>query len=274
MPGKRDGDSRTPVATRSALRLGVGGGDTGEVNSPTVDVRPAAQRFLTRGDGIESQHCFSFGEHYDPDNVGCGPLQVSNEERVAVGAGFGDHPHHDAEIITWVLSGSLVHEDSWGHRGVVYPGLAQRMSAGQGIVHSERNDLFRVDPDQAAEPVHFVQMWLRPDEAGGAPSYRQSEVDLGGLDGGWVAVASGSHPDAVVTLGTAGATLWVTRLGVGVRRSLPDAALVHGYLARGEMELEGFGRLSAGDSLRITGGAGLWVTGRRAAELLVWTLGA
>ena len=85
---------------------------------------------------------------------------------VRVGAGYPDHPHRDAEIITWVLSGSLVHEDSRGNSGLIYPGLVQRMSAGSGIVHAERNDAYRIDPTLPAEPVHFIQMWIRPDEPG------------------------------------------------------------------------------------------------------------
>ena len=221
---------------------------------------------------MEQRHCFSFGEHYDPDNVGFGRLLVNNDERVAVGSGFPDHPHRDAEIVTWVLAGALVHEDSTGHRGVVYPGLAQRLSAGRGVVHSERNDRFTLDPDRTPEPVHFVQMWLQPDEAGLTPSYQQAEVDLAGLDAGWVPIASGQHPDAAVTLGAEGATMWVTRLGEGMQRDLPHGTRVHLYVARGRVELSGAGTLSAGDSVRVLGAAGPTVSATGAAELLVWTL--
>ena len=85
---------------------------------------------MTRADWATTRHSFSFGEHYDPDNVAFGPVLVNNDDYVRSGAGYADHPHADAEIVTWVLSGSLVHADSTGHRGIVYPGLAQRMSAG------------------------------------------------------------------------------------------------------------------------------------------------
>lgn len=237
-----------------------------------IDVRRAGQRFVTRTDWRESRHCFSFGEHYDPTNVGHGRLMVSNHEVLSAGTGFGSHPHRDAEIVTWVLSGSLVHEDSEGRRGVVYPGLAQRMSAGRGIVHSERNDAFRSDPERLAEPVHFVQMWLRPDEIGAPPCYGQHSLDLGGLVAGWVPVASGRDPEAVVSLGVAGATLWVTVLAAGVSRVLPVAPLVHVYVARGDLDLETVGPLSEGDSVRVTGDAALRVTGRQDAELLVWAM--
>lgn len=247
-----------------------------------VQVRRAGQRFATRTDWLESRHCFSFGEHYDPDNVAHGRLLVSNDDVVTVGAGFGDHPHRDAEIVTWVLSGSLVHEDSFGHRGIVYPGLAQRMSAGRGIVHAERNDAYRIDPNRPAEPVRFVQMWVRPDEAGTEPSYQQRELDLSDLARGWVPVASGGSPDALVTLGAQDATLWVTELAAGVSRNLPDGPYVHLYVARGQVELESQGRLAdgdavnllEGDSVRLVAAGPLRVTGRGPlAELLVWETG-
>jgi redox-sensitive bicupin YhaK (pirin superfamily) len=244
------------------------------VRLPTIDVRPASQRFSTSGEGLESRHSFSFGQHYAPDNVGHGRLMVNNDELVSTGAGFGDHPHRDAEIITWVLSGSLVHEDSFGNRGEVYPGLAQRMSAGRGIVHSERNDAFRLDPTRAVQPVHFVQMWVRPDEAGGEPSYLQQELSLADLATGWLPVASGQERDAVVTLGARESTLWVTVLAPGVTRQLPSAPFVHVYVARGDVELESAGLLMTGDSVRITGDAALKVRGRSEAELLVWAMAA
>ena len=241
---------------------------------PAVELRRAEQRYRSTAEGIESRHVFSFGAHYDPDEVGHGALLVANEETLLVGRGFDDHPHADAEICTWVLSGSLLHRDSAGHSGVVVPGLAQRMSAGSGIVHAERNDAFRHDPHLPAVPVHFVQMWLRPDLPGVQPSYEQQELDLTELTRGWRPVVSGQHPDAAVRLGSRGSTLWVTVLGPGVRRELPTGALAHLYLARGEAELEGVGTLAAGDSVRITGEAALAVTGRVDAEVLLWTMAA
>ena len=102
-----------------------------------IDVRRAADRFVTKTDWLDSKHSFSFGHHYDPANVGHGLLRANNDDIVAPGGGFHTHPHQDMEIVTWVLRGSLLHQDSTGHSGVIYPGLAQRMSAGTGILHSE-----------------------------------------------------------------------------------------------------------------------------------------
>jgi redox-sensitive bicupin YhaK (pirin superfamily) len=125
----------------------------------TIDVRRAADRFSTRVGWLDSAHSFSFGPHWDPANTHHGLLLVNNDDVVLPGTGFETHPHRDMEIVTWVLSGSLVHQDSTGHNGVIYPGLAQRMSAGRGIRHSERNDSWHLDGGDAHdEPVHFVQM--------------------------------------------------------------------------------------------------------------------
>jgi quercetin 2,3-dioxygenase len=245
---------------------------TPRIHTPDIDVRRAGERFLTRTGGAETYHSFSFGEHYDPTNVGFGRLMVNNDDLVRVGAGYADHAHHDAEIVTWVLSGSLVHEDSHGNSGLIYPGLAQRMSAGSGIVHAERNDAYRIDPTRPAEPVHFIQMWIRPDEPGAPPSYQQNEIALGDLVTGWVPIASGRHPHAVVGLGSAGSTLWVTVMPSGSSRRLPDGDLLHVYLSRGNVEVETIGRLEPGDSLRLSGSAQQRLSAITEAEVLVWEM--
>jgi redox-sensitive bicupin YhaK (pirin superfamily) len=239
---------------------------------PQLDVRRAADRFVTRTDWATTRHSFSFGAHYDPGNVGFGSLLAVNEDLVRSGTGYDPHPHVDAEIVTWVLSGSLVHQDSRGHSGVVYPGLAQRMSAGSGIVHSERNDAYRTDPTRPEEPVHFWQLWVRPDISGGEPSYQQRELDLADLDADWLPVASGSHPDAVITLGSAGSTLWAVRVAAGVARQVPDGPLIHLSVLSGEVDLESAGRLTAGDSVRVRDTGGLRVTGVADAEVLAWVM--
>src|SRR3954452_8142530 len=125
----------------------------------STTVKRAGERFATRLGWLDSKHSFSFGHHYDPANTGFGLLLVSNDDVVAPGMGFETHPHRDMEIVTWVLDGGLVHQDSIGHNGVIYPGLAQRMSAGTGILHSEKNDSWRLQGGDAhRDPVHFIQM--------------------------------------------------------------------------------------------------------------------
>ena len=144
----------------------------------SVDIRRASDRGTSTTDWLESRHSFSFGGYYDPSNTHHGLLLVNNDDVVAPAAGFDTHPHRDMEIVTWVLEGSLAHRDSMGNSGVIYPGLAQRMSAGSGLLHSEKND-------STSERVHFVQMWVAPDESGIAPGYQQAEIDDGRLQAGW-----------------------------------------------------------------------------------------
>src|SRR6476660_2880626 len=121
----------------------------------TTTVQRAQDRFHTQIDWLDSWHSFSFGGHYDRNNTHHGQLLVVNDDVIAPGGGFGTHPHRDMEIVTWVLEGSLRHGDSIGTDDVITPGLAQRMSAGSGIRHSEVNA-------SATEPVHLIQMWVPP----------------------------------------------------------------------------------------------------------------
>src|SRR6184192_430199 len=121
-----------------------------------IDVRRGDSRYRTHTGWLDSRHSFSFGNHYHPENTHHGLLLVSNDDVVKPGSGFMTHPHQDMEIVTWVLEGELEHQDTLGNKDVIYPGLAQRMSAGTGIWHSEMN------PSGNA-PVHFVQMWVLPD---------------------------------------------------------------------------------------------------------------
>ena len=242
--------------------------------APLVDVRRAADRFGTRISWLDSKHSFSFGRHYDPGNTHHGLLLVNNDDVVSPGAGFETHPHQDMEIVTWVLRGALVHQDSTGNSGVIYPGLAQRMSAGRGILHSEKNDAWRLDPGRAAdEPVHFVQMWVLPDETGITPGYEQREIDDDLLRGGLVPVASGRDGhDAAIRIAQRDAALHAARLDPGQSVTLPDAPYLHVFVATGTVTLEGAGSLAAGDAVRLTAVGGQRVTALEAAELLVWEM--
>ena len=247
------------------------------VPEPMIEIRRADGRFETRTNWLSSRSSFSFGPHYDPDNVGFGPLVVHNHELVNPGTGFDTHPHADAEIVTWVLSGALVHQDSHGHSGIVYPGLAQRMSAGSGILHSERNDAYRatdgwrVEPARVVEPANYIQMWILPDEAGLEPSYDQREVGPDDLAQGWLPIASGSRPDAAITINSSGSTLWTTIMKPGESRTLPAAGRrVHLYVARGAITIEEVGGLAEGDAVRITNAEPLSIAATADAELLAW----
>jgi redox-sensitive bicupin YhaK (pirin superfamily) len=245
---------------------------------PTVDVRRAGDRPATKISWLDSKHSFSFGQHYDPANTHHGLLLVNNDDTVDPGTGFETHPHRDMEIVTWVMRGSLVHQDSTGHSGVIYPGLAQRMSAGSGILHSEKNDSWRLQGgDEHAEPVHFVQMWVVPDENGITPGYEQLEIDAELLGGGLVPVASGmpEHADAAaIRIRNRYAALHVARLEPGRSVELPEAPYLHLFVPRGEVTLEGAGTLAAGDAVRFTATGGQRVTAVEPAEILVWEMHA
>jgi quercetin 2,3-dioxygenase len=204
--------------------------------SPRVDVRRADERFTTQIAWLDSKHSFSFGSHYDHDNTHHGLLLVNNDDVVTPGFGFETHPHRDMEIVTWVMQGSLVHQDSTGHNGVIYPGLAQRMSAGTGILHSEKNDSWRLQGGDAhRDPVHFVQMWVLPDEGGITPGYEQLEIDDALLIGGLVPVASGMAKHrgaAAISIRNRYAALYAARLQPGRTVELPEAPYLHLFVPR------------------------------------------
>jgi redox-sensitive bicupin YhaK (pirin superfamily) len=246
--------------------------------SPTVDVRRADDRFKTRLSWLDSKHSFSFGPHHDPANQGHALLLVNNDDTVQPATGFDTHPHRDMEIVTWVLRGSLVHKDSEGHSGVLYPGLAQRMSAGTGILHSEKNDSWRLQGGPShTDPVHFVQMWVVPDEAGITPGYEQLELADSELASGLVVVASGmpEHEEAAaIRIRNRYAALHAARLQPGQSVTLPDAPFVHLFVPRGSVDLEGTGRLATGDAVRFTAIGGQKVTAAEPAEILVWEMHA
>jgi quercetin 2,3-dioxygenase len=246
------------------------------VTETVIDLRRSADRFATDFGWLDSKHSFSFGHHYDAQNTHFGSLLVSNDDVVDPGTGFETHPHRDMEIVTWVLDGGLVHQDSEGHNGIIYPGLAQRMSAGTGILHSEKNDSWRLTGEsEHSDPVHFVQMWVAPDERGIKPGYEQLEIGEELSGGDLVVVASGMSKYAdqsAIAISNRDAALLVARLSAGEAISLPTAPFVHLYVARGSVELEGAGPLAEGDAARIAGSEGQRVSASEPAEVLVWEM--
>ena len=228
-------------------------------------IQRAGERFFTDAGWLRSFHNFNFGHHYHPAHQGHGLLLVNNDDVVDAGQGFGTHGHRDMEIVTWVLSGRLEHRDSEGNHGVLFPGLAQRMSAGTGIRHSEMNA-------SATEPVHFVQMWVLPDTQGVAPGYEQSDLNERLDKGGLVAIASGQGHEGAVSIHQRGAVLWGARLASEGQVSIPTAPHVHVFVATGAGGLDGVGALATGDAVRLTDPEeGLrFAAGAEGAELLVW----
>ena len=245
--------------------------------TPGVDVRPSADRYASKYSWLDSKHSFSFGRHHDPANTHHGLLLVNNDDVVDAGTGFDTHPHRDMEIVTWVMQGSLVHQDSTGHNGIIYPGLAQRMSAGRGILHSEKNDSWKLEGDAHSDPVHFVQMWVVPDESGIEAGYEQLEIDADLMSGALVPVASGmkEHDGAsAIRIKNKYAALHAARLQPGQSVELPNAPFLHLFVPRGSVTLEGAGALETGDAVRFTATGGQRVTATEPAEILVWEMHA
>jgi redox-sensitive bicupin YhaK (pirin superfamily) len=219
------------------------------------EVRRGADRFRTDGDRVSTRHSFSYGQHYDPENVRFGSLIAINEERVEPGAGYDPHRHADVEIVTWVLEGTLRHVDTTGHRGDIAPDTAQRLSAGTGVDHAERNA-------SADAPLVFIQMMLVSDHWE-APDYDQARVpdETGVL-----------HPTVLVR---AQAELRVARLEPGQAVTVPASprSLVH--VTRGEVLLDDT-VLARGDEARLTDAGAYDLSAAPdapgGAEVLVWLL--
>jgi redox-sensitive bicupin YhaK (pirin superfamily) len=216
------------------------------------EIRSAAERFRTDADGIVTWHSFSYGAHYDADNVGFGPLIAINTESLEPGKGYDEHHHADVEIVTWVLEGALRHTDSTGHRGVVTPGTAQRLSAGTGVQHTEQNA-------SRDEPLVFVQMMLRS-TYDAEPEYVDSEVVPNGLTPVIDVHASGQ--------------LYVVRLEPGDSVSIESAPMSLVQVTRGAIAL-GDRTLTSGDEARLTDEDAYDLSAADdGGEALIWQLGS
>ena len=131
-----------------------------------ITIRFKDERGVANFGWLDSRHTFSFGNYYDPQHMGFASLRVINEDKVLPAQGFGTHGHRDMEIISYVLSGELAHRDSMGNGSVIRPGDVQRMSAGTGVRHSEFNA-------SDTNPVHFLQIWIMPEQSRLQPSYEE-----------------------------------------------------------------------------------------------------
>ena len=227
-----------------------------------IVTRRGEDRGRTQTDWLDSRHTFSFGEYYDPRHMGFRDLRVINEDRVAPGRGFGTHGHRDMEILSYVLRGALSHTDSTGGGGVIRPGDVQRMTAGRGVRHSEQNH-------STTEPVHFLQIWILPEEEGLEPGYEQRTF---ALDEGLTLVASRDGQGGSVTVHQ-DVRLWAGGLAPEERVSRELARGRHAWLqvARGDVALNGTA-LRAGDGAAISGEERVEIAATTPAEVLLFDL--
>ena len=230
-----------------------------------IQVRSAADRGRTEWGWLDSRHTFSFGEYYDPSHEGFRSLRVINDDRVEPGAGFGTHGHRDMEILSYVLEGALAHKDSSGGGGVIRPGEIQFMRAGTGVTHSEYNH-------SKTEPVHFLQIWIVPDQRGLKPAYGQRSFDREQARRGFVLLASRDGREGSLQV-QQDVDLWVTALEGGEERALALRAGRHAWvhLARGSATVNGKA-LGEGDGAAVSGEKAVTLAGRTPAEVLVFDL--
>lgn len=227
--------------------------------------RPAAERGRADFGWLDSRHSFSFGEYYDPRYMGFRALRVINEDRVKPGYGFGTHPHRDMEIISYVLEGALAHRDSMGTGSVIRPGDVQRMSAGTGVLHSEMN------PSEA-EGVHFLQIWLLPDERGIEPSYEEKHFSAEEKQGRLRLLASRDARDGALAIHQdVDLYAGVFAAGQGTRFALRPGRHAWVQVARGGIELNGT-TLDQGDGAAVSEEAALDFTASADSEVLVFDL--
>jgi redox-sensitive bicupin YhaK (pirin superfamily) len=230
-----------------------------------ITLRKAADRFHTQIGWLDSWHTFSFADHYDPKHMGFSVLRVINDDIIGPGFGFGSHPHRDMEIITYVLSGAVAHEDSSGGGGVIRPGEVQRMSAGTGVVHSERNA-------SRDEPLHLLQIWIVPESRGIPPRYEQQKFPLEDRRGKLRLLASRGGREGSVDIHQ-DASLYGALLDGDEKVSfeLRPSRQAWLHVARGSVELNGK-RLDAGDGAAVTDERALELASGKKAEVLLFDL--
>ncbi|HEU0009838.1 MAG TPA: pirin family protein [Verrucomicrobiae bacterium] len=230
-----------------------------------MTIRRANERGHANHGWLDAHHTFSFADYYDASWMGFRSLRVINDDTIAGGGGFGTHPHRDMEIITYILSGALQHRDSMGHQAVLKPGDMQRISAGAGIEHSE----FNYSP---VEPVHLLQVWIKPERKGVTPAYAERSFGNGGANQGLTLVASRDGRNGSVSIHQ-DADVWLARLGEGTGATHALKPGRHAWLqvAEGELTLNGQ-NLHAGDGVALNEEPTLTLSAKAPAQALLFDL--
>ena len=230
-----------------------------------ITLRKSSARGYADHGWLHSYHSFSFADYFDAEQMGWGPLRVINEDRVEPGQGFGTHGHRDMEIISYVLSGQLQHKDSMGNGTVIRPGDVQRMSAGSGVQHSEFNP-------STDEVVHFLQIWIQPENHGTPPSYEERFFSLEEKRGRLRLVASHDGREGSVTVHQ-DADLYASLLSAGqqVSHRIVDRRLAYLHLVRGAVQVNGV-ILQAGDAAKIEAEPQFDIVADADSELLLFDM--
>ncbi|MFY7906976.1 MAG: pirin family protein [Burkholderiaceae bacterium] len=232
-----------------------------------LQIRRSADRGYADHGWLKSFHSFSFAGYHDPAWMGWGNLRVINEDRIAPGTGFGTHGHRDMEIISYVMSGALAHDDSMGNGTAILPGDVQRMSAGKGVRHSEYNHA-------ADATTHFFQIWIEPNVTGVAPGYEQKTFSAADKRGALRLVASPDGADGSVSM-HADARLYATLLDGAETASLSISPERKAWVQvlRGSLSVNGQA-LQAGDAALLAGESRVVLGEANDAEALVFDLAA
>jgi redox-sensitive bicupin YhaK (pirin superfamily) len=232
---------------------------------PTIVKRPANARGQTELGWLHSRHTFSFGGYFDPDHMGFRSLRVINDDIVEAGQGFGEHPHRDAEIFSYVLDGELEHKDSMGNGRVIKAGDLQYISAGRGVFHSEFNP-------SATKPVHFLQIWLTPQTAGGEPRYAEKAMGEAAKANELTLLFAGKPRDGAVGI-RADADIYFGKLEAGKqlthRSTSGRAQWLH--VIEGAVSVAGE-TLQAGDGAAVENAETLEIRSRASAQFLLFDL--
>lgn len=214
---------------------------------------------------LKARWHFSFGSYYDPNNVQFGPLRVFNNDVIQPAKGFGQHPHDNMEILTYVIDGAVEHRDSTGGHGIIHPGEIQRMSAGKGVVHSEFNAL----SDKSTE---LVQIWIMPEKRNVQPSYEQKQFTQEERTGKLLPIASPDASNGTVFVGQ-DVTMYVSRLegAASVTHELAPGRRAYVFIIDGETELNGEA-LQRGDSVKVEDVGSLKFASQSTAEIMLLDL--
>ena len=230
-----------------------------------LKLRKSEERGYADHGWLKSYHSFSFAGYHDADHMGWGNLRVINEDRIQPGTGFGKHSHRNMEIISYVLSGELAHQDSMGNIKGIPPGDVQRMSAGTGVTHSEFNHA-------KGQVTHFLQIWIVPNVQEIPPGYEQKTIPLTEKQGALRLIASPTGESGSIVI-HADAKLYAGLLDGNESASIKidprRKAYVH--LIRGDLAVNGQ-RITSGDAVLLEQENQIQITHAKKAEVLVFDL--